>query len=83
MYNVAVPHAVAKQIKKLPQQVLKRVFKEIDGLGNNPRPPNNKKLAGDNLFRIRVGDYRVIYSIDDTNRYVVIVRVGHRREVYR
>lgn len=83
MYNVAVPHSVAKQIKKLPQQVLKRALKEIDGLGNNPRPLNYKKLTGDDLFRIRVGDYRVIYAIDDTNRCVVIVRVGHRREVYR
>jgi mRNA interferase RelE/StbE len=83
MYNVAVPHSVAKQIKKLPQQVIKRVLKEIDGLGNNPRPLHYKKLIGEDLFRIRVGDYRVIYAIDDTQRCVVIVRVGHRREVYR
>jgi len=83
MYNVAVPHSVAKQIKKLPQQIFKRLLKEIDGLSNNPRPPNYKKLTSTDLFRIRIGDYRVIYSIDDVQRCVVIVRVGHRREVYR
>jgi mRNA interferase RelE/StbE len=60
-----------------------RVLDEIDQLGNDPRPPGCRKLAGEDLFRIRVGDYRVVYSIDDDARHVIIVRTGHRREVYR
>jgi len=83
MFEIVIPHPVGKQIKKLPKKIHERVLKQIERLAGNPRPLNCKKLMGEELFRIRVGDYRVIYAIDDAHRHVVIARVGHRREVYR
>jgi mRNA interferase RelE/StbE len=55
----------------------------IDGLAVNPRPPGAVKLAGRDDFRVRVGDYRVVYAVDDSERLVIVARVAHRREVYR
>jgi len=83
MFEIAIPRSVEKQIKKLSDKIHGRVLHEIEGLARNPRPLNCKKLVGEDLFRIRVGDYRVIYAIDDSRRRVVIARVGHRRDVYR
>jgi mRNA interferase RelE/StbE len=60
-----------------------RVRAAIDGLGGDPRPVGCAKLAGRDDFRIRVGDYRVVYSVDDAERLVIVARIAHRREVYR
>ena len=59
-------------------------YTRIDGLAQDPRPSASRKLRGEqNLWRIRIGDYRVVYSVDDRQRIVDIVRIRHRREVYR
>jgi mRNA interferase RelE/StbE len=63
--------------------VRKRVAARIDALCEEPRPSGCKKLAGSDYWRIRIGDYRVLYSIEDAKLTVLVVRVGHRREVYR
>jgi mRNA interferase RelE/StbE len=55
----------------------------IDGLATNPRPPGAAKLAGRDDFRIRVGDYRIVYAVDDRERLVIVARIAHRRDVYR
>ena len=55
----------------------------IDGLGINPRPAGSVKLAGRDDFRIRVGDYRIVYAVDDAQALVIIARIAHRRDVYR
>jgi mRNA interferase RelE/StbE len=60
-----------------------RINGAIDGLADDPRPEGAVKLAGRNDFRIRVGDYRIVYAIDDDERLVIIARIAHRREVYR
>jgi mRNA interferase RelE/StbE len=60
-----------------------RIRAAVEGLGSNPRPIGAVKLAGRDDFRIRVGDYRIVYAIDDDDRIVLIARVAHRREVYR
>ena len=61
-----------------------RLRTRIDSLADNPRPPDTKKLSGaEELYRIRVGDYRVLYAIQDKVLLVLVVKVGHRREVYR
>jgi len=60
-----------------------RIGKAIDALAADPRPPGAVKLAGHDDFRIRVGDYRVVYAVDDTERLVLFARIAHRREVYR
>jgi mRNA interferase RelE/StbE len=84
MYEVAVPQSVVKQINKLPHQVRERVLMKLTELEESPRPLDCRKLeTEESLYRLRVGDYRIIYAVDDTNKKVVISRVAHRREVYR
>jgi mRNA interferase RelE/StbE len=85
-----MPHAVfvvpaaARQIEKLDAGVRRRVRHAIDALAETPRPGGCKKLsATENAYRIRVGDYRVLYEIQDRRLIVLVVRVAHRREVYR
>lgn len=74
----------ARDLKALEKPVLKRVAARIDTLAKDPRPPSSKLLQGnERLYRIRVGDYRVIYEIEDRTVLVLIIRVGHRREAYR
>ena len=63
--------------------MLERIYPILIGLGSDPRPSGSQKLVGLEAYRIRVGDHRVIYEIDDAMRIVVVVRVRHRREVYR
>lgn len=60
-----------------------RIGNAIDALAADPRPPGAVKLAGHDDFRVRVGDYRVVYAVDDTERLVLVARIAHRREVYR
>lgn len=83
-YDVEVNHKAAKAILKLPRQDLERVSQKIDALAEEPRPPGVEKLSGTkNGFRVRSGDYRIVYTVDDTVRVVSVTRVAHRREVYR
>ena len=78
-----VPSAV-RQLSDLPRPVQIRLDKKMLALEAHPRPRGALKLAGaDDLYRIRVGDYRVIYQIDDRKRRVVIARIGHRRDMHR
>lgn len=73
----------AREFRKLPHEVQARLRPHIDVLAENPRPVGYKKLVDEpNAYRIRVGDYRVIYEIHDTVLLVVVVRVAHRREAY-
>ena len=82
-YAVIIPHSVQKQLGRLPDDILERVLRRLAGLETQPRPPDVKKLKGRDAWRIRVGDYRVIYEIHDRSLQVVLVTLGHRREVYR
>jgi mRNA interferase RelE/StbE len=60
-----------------------RIIARIQGLARQPRPPNCEKLAGEEKYRLRQGDYRILYSVDDAAKDVTVVKIGHRREVYR
>ena len=83
-YRVAIAPAARKQLAALPTDVQDQIRPEIVGLGADPRPHRSQKLKGPSgEYRIRVGDYRVIYVIDDNNRLVGITRVAHRRDAYR
>jgi mRNA interferase RelE/StbE len=83
-YAVEVQPAARKRINDIDPQSRARILRRIAGLENDPRPPGVLKLAGlDDLWRIRVGDYRVVYAIYDERLLVTVVRVGHRREIYR
>jgi len=84
MYEVILAKSVSKQIKRLPPEVRGRVLQRLAELGDEPRPPGRRKfVTEEDLYRVRIGAYRVIYFIDDDARRVVIVRVAYRREVYR
>jgi mRNA interferase RelE/StbE len=83
-YEVTTEPAAQRDLRALPRDALRRVDAKILPLAANPRPHGSEKLRGEEaLYRLRVGDYRVLYAIDDQKRLVRIVRVRHRREVYR
>jgi mRNA interferase RelE/StbE len=83
-YQIAFKASADKSLDKLPQHIRARVIAKIQSLADQPRPPGSSKLAGaDGLWRVRLGDYRVVYLIDDQAKTVGIRIVAHRREVYR
>ncbi len=84
VYQVEIVGAAKRQLRKLSKENQRRVLDAIEKLGQNPRPHGYKQLeAKENLFRVRVGDYRVIYEIRDTILFVYVLNLVHRREVYR
>ncbi|MGH9090582.1 MAG: type II toxin-antitoxin system RelE family toxin [Acidimicrobiales bacterium] len=83
-YEVEFEPQVAKELRDLQLGDLRRVMDRIGGLADDPRPPGCEKLAGmAHAWRIRSGNYRVVYMVDDRDRVVTVTRVGHRRDVYR
>jgi mRNA interferase RelE/StbE len=83
-YAVRFRPAAVRQLRKLPREAQRRLRAAIDGLGDQARPAGAVKLAGtDDLWRIRVGEFRVVYTITDEALVVTVVRVANRREVYR
>jgi mRNA interferase RelE/StbE len=83
-YRVVFTASAARELKKLPSQVIARMVTRIQSLASNPRPAGCKKLqGGDREWRIRVGDYRVIYTIDDSKLLVEVTRIRHRKDVYQ
>lgn len=72
-----------KELHQLGKRLNKRLLGKIQKLGDNPYGQNSQKLAGGRGYRIRLGDYRIVYIIDKPNKLVIIVKIGHRREVYR
>jgi mRNA interferase RelE/StbE len=83
-YKVVPKPSVEKDLRLLPKSTIARVIKQIDKLADNPFPRGTAKLeGGEELYRIRVGDYRVIYGVDGAAKVVTIHHVRHRREVYR
>ena len=82
-YQVIIQPSAQKQLRLLPIEISSRIEPKIDALANEHRPDGCLKLKGkSNRWRIRVGDYRIIYSIDDENLTIYILTVAHRREVY-
>jgi mRNA interferase RelE/StbE len=83
-YRIEFVRRAAKQFKALPTQEQQRLRSKIDALASEPRPTGVIKLAGEeNLYRIRVGDYRIVYAIQDDQLLILVVKVSHRRDVYR
>jgi mRNA interferase RelE/StbE len=82
-YEIVISKSVIKELNSLPTKIKVNVIQHIQDLADEPRPKGCKKLVGqDNLWRIRVGQYRVIYSIEDNVLTIDIVRVRHRKDVY-
>jgi len=82
-YSLEIKRSAAKEIEALPLVDRRRVVERIQSLASDPRPTGCEKLSGADLYRIRQGNYRVLYEIRDRDLIVVVVRVGHRRDVYR
>jgi mRNA interferase RelE/StbE len=83
-YSIIVPKPTQKQLNSLPEEIRDRITEKIFALTDDPRPPGTKKLKGyDNEYRIRVGDYRVRYEIDDSVLVILVVSCRHRKDVYR
>jgi len=83
-YEVKFATSAAREFRSLSTELKYRISAAIDGLSQNPRPPGVRRLVGhERLYRIRVGQYRVVYEIDEKQQLVRITRVRHRREVYR
>ena len=84
MYSVEISPAAEKQIKALPKREQTKIIKRAYKLADNPLPPVVKKLKGvDSLYRIRQGDQRIVYTIENKKLSILVVKVGHRKEVYR
>ena len=83
MYRLEVSHTAHRQIRRLPAQTQERVNRAIARLADDPRPAGAKKLTAREGYRVRVGDYRILYRIDDKAQAVVVYRVMGRADVYR
>lgn len=81
-YKIEIKKSAQKEIKNLPNKELKKVIDKIASLASEPRPTGCKKLSGEEKYRIRVGSYRVLYSIEDDILVIYVVKVGHRKDVY-
>ena len=83
MYEVRFSPRAQRDLRSLSAQVVQRVLPRIEALSNEPRPQGSKKLSGDkNVWRIRIGNYRAVYTIEDSIRIVEIRRVGDRKDIY-
>ena len=82
-YKVLIKPSAVKEVEAIPAKDRERVVRKIRALTEDPRPRGSEKLSGDDKYRVRQGRYRVVYSVSDDDRTVLVVKVGHRREVYR
>jgi mRNA interferase RelE/StbE len=82
-YRLEVKRTAAKEIADLPKADCRRVVAKIQLLARDPRPHGCEKLSGAEKYRVRQGDYRILYEIDDSAKAVTVVKIGHRREIYR
>ena len=82
-YQVIIPKTVQKEIDKLPKNVQESIIEGLLTLKENSRPPNSLKMKNSQGYRLRMGDYRVLYDINDQNQTVTLRRVGHRKNIYR
>ena len=82
-YTLYIASSSEKEIARLPKRLFQKITQRILSLSDDPRPTGCKKLEGEVKYRIRVGRYRVLYKIDDVERSIEIVAVGHRKDVYR
>jgi mRNA interferase RelE/StbE len=82
-FEVIFKQSVAKDLRSIPVKDVARILKRIEGLKFDPRPPGVEKLSGQEKYRVRQGVYRVIYEIKNLELIIIVVKIGHRREVYK
>lgn len=82
-YRLLIKPSAAEELENVPRRDRTRIVRGIGQLGRNPRPPGCEKLSGRDQYRVRQGDFRVVYSVDDADLSALVVKIGHRRDVYR
>lgn len=83
-YSIEIKQSAQKELAKLPENIAVKVIKQIRALAKEPRPNGCKKLAGtDYTYRIRINDYRIVYSIFDQQLVIQVIKIGHRKDIYR
>ena len=82
-YKIVIKQSVAKDLRPIPNKDVKRILQRIEQLAQDPRPPGSEKLSGEEKYRVRQGNYRILYRIEDEILTVFIVKIGHRRDVYQ
>ena len=83
-YRLLIKPSAAKELRAIPnKRDRQRIVKRIQGLENDPRPPGSQKLSGRERYRIRQGQYRIVYGIEQLDLVVYVVKIGHRKDVYR
>ena len=82
-YEISIKKSAVKELENIPKKELQKIVKKIKTLSSDPRPQGFQKLSHREQYRIRQGDYRIIYSIEDDDFTVHIIKVGHRKEIYR
>lgn len=81
-YRITIKRSAAKELEKIPLADRKRIVEKIRELASDPRPPGCKKLSGAEKYRLRQGNYRILYEILDQELIITVVKIGHRRDVY-
>ena len=83
-YSVKLKKSVEREIRKIPEKHIRRIIEALDTLGEEPRPKQSRKLKDtERTYRLRVGDYRIIYQIDDEYKEIIVFHIRHRKDVYR
>jgi mRNA interferase RelE/StbE len=82
-YEIYFKQSVEKDFHTIPKKDLRKIIRRIEALSEDPKPPGHEKLTGQERYRIRQGRYRIIYSIQDEELTIWVVKVGHRKDVYR
>lgn len=82
-YKLKIKPSAAKELEALPPKELRRIVTRIRKLATDPRPSGSEKLSGHQLYRVRQGNYRILYAIEDADLSLVVIKIGHRRDVYR
>ena len=82
-FDLVFKESVSKDLKEIPKQDVQRILERIDALRDEPRPQGSVKLSGKEYYRVRQGNYRIVYETQDSQLVVIVIKVGHRREVCR
>lgn len=82
-YKLQIKPLAVKELEALPPKERRRIVSRIQKLATDPRPSGSERLTGQQLFRVRQGNYRILYAIEDAELVLVVVKIGHRRDVYR
>jgi mRNA interferase RelE/StbE len=82
-YKIYIKPTAVKELQRIPKRDVNKIIEKIRSLSSNPRPPGCEKLSADEKYRVRQGRYRIVYSIEDDKLVVFIIKIGHRKDVYR